>query len=122
MKRGPFYLVVLFALGSGSLNTVLAQHIHDHGTHQDHAMEHGASAGHGELPKVAAEVRRVNTRANTLSLRHEEIPNLDMPPMTMVFQVGAPGLLEGVATGDRVWVTVDQIDGAYTVLSVEPAP
>lgn len=120
MKKSPFCLAALFVLGLVSSNAIFAQEMHDHGAHHDHVMQSGVSAGQGELPKVVAEVRRVNTRASTLSLRHEEIPNLDMPPMTMVFQVSDPGLLEGVATGDRVWVTVDQIDGAYTVLSVEP--
>jgi len=43
-----------------------------------------------------------------------------MPPMTMVFQVADPSLLEGLAVGDEVLATFDQIDGAYIVLSVEP--
>lgn len=122
MKKGPCHLGALIVVGLASSNAVLAQDMHEHGAHQQHAMEVGVPAEGGELPKVGAEVRRVNPRANTLSLRHEAIPNLDMPPMTMVFQVGDPGFLEGVAAGDRVWVTIDQIDGAYTVLSVEPQP
>lgn len=73
------------------------------------------------LPTVDAEVRRVDTRANTISLKHEQIPNLDMPPMTMVFQVQDPALLENLKAGDKVQVMIDQIDGAYTVLSLEPA-
>jgi Cu(I)/Ag(I) efflux system periplasmic protein CusF len=74
----------------------------------------------GQLPKIDAEVRRVDAGAGKVTLKHGEIPNLDMPPMTMVFQVGDPGLLEGIEVGDKLLVTVDQIDGAYTVLSVEP--
>ena len=73
------------------------------------------------LPKVDAEVRRIDARANKVSLKHEQIPNLDMPPMTMVFQVQDPALLENLQAGDKVQVTIDQIDGAYTVLSLEPA-
>lgn len=73
------------------------------------------------LPKVDAEVRRVDTSANKISLKHGQIPNLDMPPMTMVFQVQSPTLLENLKAGDKVQVTIDQIDGAYTVLSLEPA-
>ena len=122
MKKGPCYLGVLIVFGLASSNALVAQDMHEHGAHEHHVMEVGVPAELGELPKVVAEVRRVNLRANTLSLRHEAIPNLDMPPMTMVFQVSDPDLLEGVAAGDRVWVTVDQIDGAYTVLSVEPQP
>jgi Cu(I)/Ag(I) efflux system periplasmic protein CusF len=74
-----------------------------------------------DLPKVEAEVRRVDTSANKISLKHGEVPNLDMPPMTMVFQVSDPTLLENVKAGDMVFVTIDQINGAYTVLSLEPA-
>lgn len=74
----------------------------------------------GHLPGVDAEVRRVDLGAGKVTLRHGDIPNLDMPPMTMVFQVSDPGLLEGVGVGDKVRVTVDQIDGAFTVLSLEP--
>ena len=101
-------------------------HHHGHSGHGDHnggehnhESTHGAAAG-GDLPLVEAEVRRVNTRANTLSVRHGDIPNIDMPPMTMTFQVADPALLEGLSVGDNILVTVDRIDGAYTVMSVEP--
>ncbi|AUN95813.1 copper-binding protein [Pseudazoarcus pumilus] len=73
------------------------------------------------LPKVDAEVRRVDAAQNKLALRHGEIPNLDMPPMSMVFQVADPALLDGLKPGDKLMVTIDEIDGAYTVLSVERA-
>jgi len=113
--------MMLAALGFALATSVQAQ-----GMHHDHgAGPHGVqeqAAGPSELPQVEGEVRRVNTRANTLSLRHGDIPNLGMPPMTMVFQVGDASLLEGLQVGDRVLVTIDQIDGAYTVLSIQPAP
>lgn len=85
------------------------------------ALLPGLAAAEKTLPLVDAEMRRVDTRANKLSLRHAEIPNLDMPPMSMVFQVADPALLDGLKAGDRLRVTVDQIDGAYTVLSIERA-
>ncbi len=72
------------------------------------------------LPKAEAEVRRVDTAGKKISLRHGEIKNLDMPPMTMVFQVADPALLDKVKAGDKVLVTVDQVNGAYTVMSIEP--
>ncbi|AGA32787.1 hypothetical protein TVNIR_1108 [Thioalkalivibrio nitratireducens DSM 14787] len=71
------------------------------------------------LPKFDAEVRRVNPDAGKITLRHGEIPNLDMPPMTMVFEVADPTLLQGVSPGDRLRMTADRIDGAFTVLSIE---
>jgi Cu/Ag efflux protein CusF len=73
------------------------------------------------LPMVDAEVRKVDSDAQKLTLRHAEIPNVDMAAMTMVFRVRDPALLQQVKAGDRVRVTVDRIDGALTVMSVEPA-
>lgn len=76
----------------------------------------------GALPTAEAEVRRVDTAANKISLKHGEIKNLDMPPMTMVFQVSDPALLGQVKVGDKVRFTATQVNGAYTVMSLEPAP
>lgn len=74
------------------------------------------------LPWVEAEVRRVDLSAGKIGLKHGPIPNLDMPPMNMVFQVQDKALLGSAKTGDRVRVQVDQINGAYTVMALEPAP
>ncbi|MDX5364768.1 MAG: copper-binding protein [Pseudazoarcus pumilus] len=73
------------------------------------------------LPLVDAEVRRVDAAQNKLALRHGEIPNLQMPPMSMVFAVKDPALLAGLKPGDKLKVTIDEVAGAYTVLSVQPA-
>jgi Cu(I)/Ag(I) efflux system protein CusF len=43
-----------------------------------------------------------------------------MPPMTMVFQMRDPALLAQVKAGDRVRFTAVQVNGAYTVLSLQP--
>ena len=37
-----------------------------------------------------AEVRKIDKDAGKITLKHGEIRNLDMPPMTMVFQVKDP--------------------------------
>jgi len=74
------------------------------------------------LPKAEGEVRRVDTAAGKISLKHGEIKNLDMPPMTMVFQVSDPALLGKVKAGDKVRFTAIQVNGAYTVTSIEPMP
>ena len=66
-----------------------------------------------------AEVRKVDLAARKITLKHGEIKNLEMPPMTMVFQVPDPALLGGVKVGDKVRFTADQINGDYTVMSIE---
>lgn len=68
-----------------------------------------------------AEVRKVDKDARKITLKHGEIKNLDMPPMTMVFQVKDPAMLEKVKKGDKVKFTADKVNGAYTVTSIEPA-
>jgi len=71
------------------------------------------------LPVTEAEVRRIDPRAQTITLKHGEIRNLDMPPMTMVFRVKDPAWLQAFKPGDRVRFTVDHVGGQYTVLSLE---
>lgn len=70
--------------------------------------------------KTEAEVRKVDVSAGKITLKHGEIKNLDMPPMSMVFQVKDPALLSQVKAGDKVLFTADKINGAYTVLTLEP--
>jgi Cu(I)/Ag(I) efflux system periplasmic protein CusF len=81
------------------------------------------------LPAIAAadkhlaeaEVRKVDKEAGKITLKHGEIRNLDMPPMTMVFQVKDKAVLDTVKQGDKVRFTADKVNGAYTVTSIEPA-
>ena len=73
------------------------------------------------LPMVDGEVRKIDLSAKKITLKHGEIKNLDMPPMTMVFQVSDPMMLEKVKVGDKVQFTVEDKNGAMTVLTIEPA-
>ena len=73
------------------------------------------------LPVVDAEVRKIDTEQQKITLRHAEIPNLDMSPMTMVFRAKEPALLTQVQAGDKVRFTADKVDGALTVMSLEAA-
>jgi len=68
------------------------------------------------------EVTKVDPAGGRVTLKHGEIKNLDMPPMTMVYQVKEARLLEGVAVGDRVRFTAERIDGRYTVTTLRKAP
>ena len=72
------------------------------------------------LPTTEGEVRKIDKEAGKVTLKHGEIENLEMPGMTMVFQVKDPALLEKVKAGDQVSFTADKVNGAYTVLSIEP--
>jgi Cu/Ag efflux protein CusF len=65
------------------------------------------------------EIRRVDKEAKKLTIKHGPIPSLDMPPMTMVFKVKDPALLERVKAGDRIRFSAEKIGDAYTVTSIE---
>lgn len=70
---------------------------------------------------TAAEVRKVDKAAAKVTLKHEEIKSLDMPPMTMVFQVKDPALLDKVKPGDKVRFAAEKQGGSYVVTTMEPA-
>ena len=73
------------------------------------------AAGFACAQSVDAEVRKVDAAQGKVTLKHGEIKNLDMPPMTMVFRVADKAMLDGLKAGDKVKVDVDKIDGQYTV-------
>lgn len=72
-------------------------------------------------PVVEAEVRKVDLDTQKITLKHGAIPNIDMGAMTMVFRVSDPALLQKAKAGDKVMFTADKVDGAITVMSLEPA-
>lgn len=64
------------------------------------------------------EVMKIDKAQAKLTLRHGELKALDMPPMTMVFRVGNPALLDRVAVGDRVKFDAAKVGGNYTVTAI----
>lgn len=67
------------------------------------------------------EVRKVDKDAKKITIRHGPIQSLDMPAMTMVFQVKDPALLDQARTGDKIKFTAEKAAGAYTVTHIEAA-
>ena len=65
------------------------------------------------------EVRKVDTAQSKITLKHGEIKSLDMPPMSVVFNVKDPALLAKVKPGDKVRFAAEKIGGAYTVTAIE---
>lgn len=70
---------------------------------------------------VDGEVRKVDKDARKITLRHSEIKNLNMPGMTMVFQVKDPAMLDKVKTGDKVKFKAENAGGTLTVTEIETA-
>jgi Cu(I)/Ag(I) efflux system protein CusF len=51
---------------------------------------------------TTGEIRRLDPENKRLTIKHGEIPSLDMPPMTMVFYVTDPAILNGLQVSDRI--------------------
>jgi Cu/Ag efflux protein CusF len=84
-------------------------------------------AGPGAPAKAAApsaaltegEIRRVDKEAKKLTIKHGPIKNLDMPAMTMVFQVTDPAMLDKVKAGDKVKFRAEKQGDNYLVTRIE---
>ena len=85
--------------------------------HAGHRAPAAAAAADAEL--VDGEVRRVDRDAKKITLSHGELKSLDMPPMTMVFRVTDPAMLERVKAGDKVRFAVARVGGQFTLTRIE---
>ncbi|ROZ79583.1 copper-binding protein [Ramlibacter sp. WS9] len=67
-----------------------------------------------------AEVRKVDKENRKITLKHGQIRNLDMPPMTMVFNVTDDAMLDKVQPGDKVRFRAANDGGKFTVTEIQP--
>jgi Cu/Ag efflux protein CusF len=67
------------------------------------------------------EIRKVDIENKKITIKHGVIKNLDMPGMTMVFQVKDPAMLEKVKTGDKIRFSAEKADGAIVVTDIQAA-
>jgi Cu/Ag efflux protein CusF len=80
-----------------------------------------ASDPPANFPIVKGVVRKVEIPSGRISIKHEEIPNLHMPGMTMSFLAQDPQILSGLVVGDKINFVADEIDDELTVLWIEKA-
>ena len=65
------------------------------------------------------EIRKIDRERGTVTLRHGEIRSLDMPPMTMVYEVREPKVLDGIGVGDKVRFHAEHKDGKYVLRDIQ---
>lgn len=80
-----------------------------------------SSAGASVASMADGEIRKVDKDAKKITIKHGPLQNLDMPPMTMVFRVKEPAMLDQVKSGDKVKFQAEKIGGAFTITKLEPA-
>lgn len=110
MKRTLPALILVMALPFG----VPAQADMDH-------MNHGGTPGQTSMGAMMSEgtVKKVDKAQGKLTIKHGELANLNMPPMTMVFRVSDPAMLNQVKPGDAVHFRADRMNGVLTVTRIE---
>jgi Cu/Ag efflux protein CusF len=72
-------------------------------------------------PLSEGEVRKVDREARKVTIKHGPIENLKMPPMTMVFRVKEPGMMDGLEPGTRIRFRAEEADGGYVVTRLQKA-
>ncbi len=101
----PFLVALAFAASAPFA-------ISTHAQAMDHSKMGGMPASMSE-----GEVRKIDKEAKKITLKHGDIKNLDMPAMTMVFNVRDKAML-GQA-GDKVKFKAVNEAGKFTVTDLE---
>ena len=78
-----------------------------------------ASALAQDADMTEGEVRKVDKAQSKITLKHGEIKNLDMPGMTMVFNVKDKAVLDSLQPGDKVKFKAVNEAGKFTVTDLK---
>jgi len=65
------------------------------------------------------EVTKIDAKQKKVTIRHEELKSLEMPPMTMVFVVADETMLEKVSVGATIEFVAERINGRITVTDIK---
>jgi len=68
---------------------------------------------------TAGEIMKVDVGQKKLTIKHGELKNLEMPPMTMVFVVAEDSMIEEVKVGQKIEFTADRVNGRITVTEIK---
>ena len=88
---------------------------------EKHHAKPAASASQQAGDMAEGEVRRVDKDAKKITIKHGPLTKLDMPAMTMVFQVADSAMLEQVKPGDKIRFEAEKIGGGYRVTKIQHA-
>ncbi|PJO36376.1 hypothetical protein CTI10_022075 [Delftia acidovorans] len=112
-------LAVRLALAAALIPAWAGAHAtaHDHAAHGAQSAETAPAAASEDLSE--GEVTRWDARTSKVTLRHGELKNLGMPPMTMVFQLRVAAPEPALKAGDKVRFRAEQDQGAFVVTQLE---
>ena len=93
----------------------------DHSGHGSHGAQASANtpAAADSQELSDGEVTRWNASTQKITLRHGELKNLNMPPMTMVFTLQDPSQASQIKVGDKVRFRAEQVNGGFVVTQLK---
>ncbi len=79
----------------------------------------GTSTNKVEIANMTAGVvKKLDNDQQKITLKHEALENLGMPPMTMVFRIGNISLVDKLKVGDNIMFRAEQINGTFVVTAL----
>ena len=112
-------LAALAAIAVAASFSVAAQAAADHANMAGMSMPGMKMEQAATAEMTEAEVRKIDKANMKMTLKHGDIKNLEMPGMTMVFQVKEPAMLDMVQVGSKIRFTAEKADGAIVVTALE---
>ena len=81
-----------------------------------------AGPAQAQAGAASGEVTKIDKPGGRVTLKHDGIKGLDMPPMVMAFRVADPRVLDTLTVGERVRFSAERINGQYTLTTMSKAP
>lgn len=72
-----------------------------------------------DTPMSEGEIRKINKETGKVTIKHGPLLNLDMPGMTMLFQLQDPAMMDKLKEGDKIRFVANKVDGAFVVQALE---
>lgn len=85
----------------------------------NHAMQPGMTMV-ADTSMTEGEIRKIDKSLGKVTIKHGPIRNLDMPAMTMVFNVKDTRFLDKVKVGDKVRFVVVMDAGKMVITDLQP--
>ena len=64
-------------------------------------------------------VKKVDMKGKKVTVAHEELKNLEMPAMTMVFRTSDDAMLEKMSEGQQIEFVVERVNGKLTITQLK---
>ena len=112
-------LTLTLLIGLATHTGLQAEEMMSHEGHDMSQMEGMDMQETGEIVMTKGVITRLDEGSGKVGIRHEAIANLKMPPMTMVFRVADPALLNDLKVGDAVRFHAESPAGKLTVTRLQ---